>query len=194
MGMSKMLKFVAITTAICLSGVSYAFDWYADLGIARGGDKLANVELRYRDGSTDNTNINAGSGLSLSVGGVFELSDALHLQTTVGIKEDGVYASNDSAKFSRTPFDVIGFYNGDRWRLGVGGTYETHISLSGVSGPSLSIDGTTGALVEIDYKFARFVAIGLRYTQIQYDAQLGYANTPIEINGNNTSLRVLFMF
>ena len=172
-----------------------AADWYFDLAFARGGDKLADVELEYRNGDTDSTKITAGGGISFAVGGVFALSESLQLQTSAGYKEDGVHADNGSIAFKRIPLDTVLFYNGEHWRIGAGATYETHISLAGVPGPSTNINSTVGSIMEIDYKFTDFVMIGLRYTRIQYDVEVNsYYYDDVEINGNNTSLRVAFTF
>lgn len=193
MGSKKAILGVLLIT---LAAQAQAADWYFDLAFAHGGDKLADVELIYDDGDRERTKISAGGGISLAAGGVFSLSESLQLQTTIGYKEDGVHADNGSVAFKRMPLDVALFYSGDNWRFGAGGSYETHIALQGVYGPRFNFDGTLGGIIEIDYKFTDFVMMGLRYTRMQYEVDVGGwdYNERFEINGNNTSLRVAFMF
>lgn len=188
--------FSALLLGAAMCGNAQAFDWYADLAFASGGDKLAHVELVYDNGDTDSSKISAGGGISFAFGGAFELSESVQMLLAAGYKEDGVHASNGSVAFKRIPLDMALFYNGDHWRMGAGATYETQVSLAGVSGPSTQIHSSLGSILEIDYKFTDFFMLGLRYTRIQYEAEFNswYTNNRVDINGNNSSLRVAFMF
>jgi hypothetical protein len=188
---------VFFLTMCALNSMSFAEDqWYADIAFANGGDDLAEVEVEYYDGDTDNVDITAGGGVSFAFGRRFDLgADAgWQVLTTLGYKSDGVFGDDgDSAEFDRFVVDAIAVHQWQRAQLGAGLTYEFNVELDldDVNGGSQDFDNSLGYVIQVDWRATQALNIGLRYTVIEYELS---DFDGLEADGDNVSLRAGFSF
>ncbi|MCH9814682.1 MAG: hypothetical protein K0U47_12160 [Epsilonproteobacteria bacterium] len=146
-------------------------DWYVELNIGRGGDKLASIG--YTNGDT--ANLYAGGGVGFTGGILFVPKTTPELQTlvSIGYMFDSADASNGDVTFGRFPLSVIQYYVINQWRVGVGATYHMSPTLEsdgfGYSDEEVDFDNGLGALAEIDYLFPSGMIIGFRATLMEYE-------------------------
>jgi hypothetical protein len=150
-----------------------------EAGVSVGGDFNAGADtlatLQFADGSTQD--IKAGNGLLLSVGAgaIFFEGQRHRLETVldVGLKYSTMQpAQNADLSFLRVPIELLAFYRNDdaHFRVGVGGAWYAHSSLSGSGAASnLQVDFKPGlaGVVQADFLWGRGYA-GLRYTHLDY--------------------------
>lgn len=147
--------------------------WVFTTGLTAGGDDLATVEYDDGDYSVD---IEAGGLIYFGAGINYRFADSpLSIQAGLGYHFDGADADNGDASFSRIPIDVIGFYNLGNHRLGIGLTRHTNIdfekeieSFTYYEKVDTDFSDATGFVIEYNYLFSRMVALGIRYTDIDY--------------------------
>jgi len=145
-------------------------------GYDTGGDYIENVT--FKDGTPDS--IKANEGLYLG-GGVSILNDSrnVEFQGTLSYKYQAIHASNGDITWTRFPLDALLFYRWQSFRAGGGATYAMRPRLkgSGVAGDINSgADNALGAVVQADYLVGK-VAIGLRYTILEYKSAGGTARS-----------------
>jgi hypothetical protein len=189
---AKMKKLILLVTLALAPKIAFATS-IAPLftsAIEFGGDKI--VDVTYSDGST--SNIEAGRGLLLGGGLLFDLSSAsphrFEGQATLAIKWTGTKAaSNGEVDWYRFPIELLGFYHNEEknFRVGAGLTYQVGNEVKGtqaVAGAAMKFDNATGYVIEADYFVGqeKNAVIGARYTGISYKAQTSDAAT---INGNS---------
>ena len=137
-------------------------------GIDFGGDTL--VTARFSDGSS--RSIRANEGLYLG-GGVSVINEArdLELELTINYKFKTIHGSNGDIDWTSLPIDVLAFHRWSKVRLGGGLTYHLNSSVEGTgvaSGLKGDFDDALGLVLQGDYLFGEKVALGLRYTKINY--------------------------
>lgn len=144
-----------------------------------GGDKL--VDVTYSDGSK--SNIEAGRGIILAGGAVVNFTETtphtFEVQGTFGIKWTSTkQATNGEVDFYRWPLELLSFYRNteNNFRLGGGVTYQLGNELKGskdASAISTKLKNALGFVVQGDYFIgaASNMALGLRYTTIQYETE-----------------------
>jgi hypothetical protein len=146
------------------------FQFLFTLGVTSGGDKLAEIE--YEHGS--DRDIKAGGLLLFGAGFDYQFGNNWEIQSTINYQFDRADADNGDVEFERFPLDVLGFYRNGSHRFGGGITYHMNPKYSidvdnGVSG-DVDFDDALGLVVEYDYFFSQNVSLGVRYTDIEYDA------------------------
>ncbi|PCJ16450.1 MAG: hypothetical protein COB04_10865 [Gammaproteobacteria bacterium] len=145
-------------------------------GLTVGGDELVTVE--FEDG--DDGTVEAGGFLLFGAGVKYRFENSpLEVQTTVGYHFDSENAENGDVGFSRIPLDVLGFYNTGNHRFGAGITYhlnpelsmdfDSDVMVSG-NGDSIKFDNSIGLVADYNYLFGNNVAVGVRYTSIEYSS------------------------
>ncbi|MEJ2444312.1 MAG: hypothetical protein P8Y42_12775 [Exilibacterium sp.] len=149
-------------------------NWYVDFALASGGDDLAEVEVEYIGGDTGDVDITAGGGFSFAAGRSFDLSENGPWEgyVSLGYKSDGVFAiSGDNASFDRFPIDAMAFYRLGKFKIGGGVTYELNpeLDLDDTGLGSFDFDNALGVMAQFDWVVSDSVAIGLRYTAIDYE-------------------------
>jgi hypothetical protein len=147
------------------------------LGYDFGGDTV--VTALFTDGSTKS--IKANDGLFMGVGASF-LNDAKNLEAEVSItyKFQTISASNGDIHFTRFPLDALVFYRQYQFRVGGGLTYHMSPKLEGtgvVGGLNVNFQDALGGILQVDYLFGPTVAVGLRYTMLEYKATSGARGT-----------------
>jgi hypothetical protein len=133
-----------------------------------GGDKVATVV--YTDNSTQS--VNAGQGLTLSVGGHYKFSSIpLDIMATAGYKYVTTRASNANIYISRVvPALQVSYWFTDSWWVGLGPTWHTNNEFRGGQiATNLKFDTAMGATLQGGWKF-----VALSYTNIKYKDQYGF--------------------
>ena len=194
--MNKSAVVVLLSTLGLSSVASAEIDWYANVAFASGGDDLAKVEVEYYGGDTDDVDITAGGGFSLSGGGMFDLGEQTNWKgiTTLGYKFDGVSGRDgDSAEFDRFVVDALAVYQFPKVQFGAGVTYEfdLELDLKDINLGTTEFDNALGFIVQVDWRVTEMIMLGLRYTAIEYEAS---NINNVEIDGNNFSLRAGIAF
>jgi hypothetical protein len=143
------------------------------LGYDFGGDTL--VTALFTDGSTKS--IKANEGLFMGVGASI-LNGAKNLEGEVSIsyKFQTISASNGDIQFTRVPLDALFFYRQYWFRVGGGLTYHMSPKVEGsgvVGGLNVNFKDALGAILQADYLFGPTVAVGLRYTMLEYKLASG---------------------
>lgn len=147
------------------------------LGYDFGGDTLATAV--FSDGSTKS--IKANEGLFMGIGASI-LNDAGNLEgeLSVSYKFQTIDANNGSLQFTLFPLDALVFYRQYQFRVGGGLTYHVSPQVEGsgaASGLNVKYKNALGAILQGDYLFGRTVAVGLRYTMLEYEATSGAGGT-----------------
>lgn len=151
---------------------------YTQASYSMGGDVLA--KGGYTSGAT--FNLNAGSGVALSLGADYRLSDQLTIQASFGHHGDREVGTNGSVGFERQPVELTGFYAvNEQVRVGLGvrkarnaRVQATRVAV-GIPG-SGSYDSSVGVILEGQYFFEApskterkpVVGINLRLVQESY--------------------------
>jgi len=159
-------------------------------GFAMGGDDLADIEYDY--GSDDK--IEAGSGVILGIGAIFAIPDTmLDAQFSVNYHGDNANADNGDVSMERTAIDALLFYHVGPHRIGAGITRHSNIKyeqdIDYVADVNVDFDDATGFVIEYNYIFNNFFALGVRRTEIEYDAK-GFDNT---VDASHFALLIDFM-
>ncbi|PCI43222.1 MAG: hypothetical protein COB51_11815 [Moraxellaceae bacterium] len=141
-------------------------------GLTLGGDEIITVEYEEGDDGTIE-----GGGFFLFGGGVkYRLENSpLEVQATLGYHFDSENAENGDIEFTRFPIDVLGFYNTGNHRVGAGITYhlnpEFSIDIDSEFNDSIAFDNAVGFVTEYNYLFENNIAVGVRYTSIEYSPE-----------------------
>jgi len=160
-------------------------------GIDFGGDTV--VTVLFTNGSTQSIKANDGAYIG---GGVSYLSDDKTLQgeLTLAYKTDSIDASNGSVEFTRYPLEALLFYREQAFRLGGGFTYHLSPRIKGsgiVGNANVDLKDAPGAILQADYRVWRELAVGLRYTILEYKATNGFTGTA-KSNGFGITFRASF--
>lgn len=175
-------------------------DGIVSLGYDAGGDEL--IKLSFTDGKTKS--ISANEGVALAVGAVFYHDRDFNWQTqaTVGAKYRPVDATNGDAEWWSFPIEVIGFFNTNLIRFGVGATYQIapKLNTTGViSSYSVDLDNAFGLIAQVGFRPKKRggISVDLRYTKIEYsgDIIVGGERQPISnVDGSSAGVYVSFLF
>lgn len=170
----KFMKSLIVCMMLLLSFSSYAEEenessvkFTFDLGVHAGGDTL--VTAYFTDGSTEK--IEAGDGVSIAFGAIFDLTENLELATTYGYKNASINGSNGSVDWTRYPLNILFLYKMDKLRIGGGLTYHMSPKLDGDgSGSAINadFDNALGTLLDVRYFFTDTLYFGARATFIDY--------------------------
>ena len=178
-----------------------AWQWVGSAGLTLGGDTLAGGTYIN---SGDSFKIKAGGGLSLSVGGAYQVSPDWAVQSTIGYHFDSTNAKNGDITFSRMPIELLGLYSvNDKWRVGAGlrSAGSAKITTSGAASflGSEKFDNTLGQILEVQYIFggpqeanvkkAR-MAIAGRYVMEEFKAQ----HSGKTFNGNHLGVNLMVYY
>ena len=90
-----------------------------------------------------------------------------------GYHFDSVDGKNGDASFDRTFIDLLGFYHLGAHGFGIGMTHhfspELELNIDDEADGTIKFDSADGLIVEYNYFVAANYAIGVRYTDIDYD-------------------------
>ncbi len=173
----SFIRVLALGASVLGAGVAHAADVDGVLkaGFDFGGDTLVNAV--FTNGDTDS--IKANEGFFVGAGAAFfNNSRTVSTEITINWKYTGISAENGDIDFTRFPVDALVFYNFPKARLGAGATYHLNPELEGsdagtgfVGGGAgrVEYDDALGFLVQVDWRIAEKVAIGLRYTSLEYE-------------------------
>jgi len=140
-------------------------------GLEFGGDNLVKVNTTGGSGSKS---IDANDGVSVG-GGASIATDSKDIEAEVALsyKFAGIKATNGDIDWTVLPLDALVFYRLPKFRLGGGLTYHMSPKLKG-SGVVSSLNATykdaLGVVLQADYRFTQKIALGLRYTNVNYKA------------------------
>jgi outer membrane protein with beta-barrel domain len=139
-------------------------------GYDTGGDTL--VTAVFTDGSTKT--IKANEGLYLGGGvSIVPASSDLEIEVSLSYKFQTITAANGDIDFTRIPLDALVFYRFPKARLGGGLTYHMNPKVKGsgvVGGLNVKFDDALGLVLQADYRITEKMAVGARYTSIEYEA------------------------
>jgi hypothetical protein len=203
--MRILVSALAIATVFCGGNVEaqmpapardvrFAFD----LGLTGGGDKLATAT--FSNGTTES--IRAGGLVQIGGGVLWQPAGGpIALQATFNYHVDEVSASNGSLRFSRYPFEVLGYYTGlPRLRFGAGPRFvfspRLKVDIPG-DNSEISFKDTLGAVVEAGYQVASFAWVNLRLTGETYKVKAINGSTVTsnsDVSGNSIGVNVVFSF
>lgn len=163
-----------------------------------GGDKLAEYEVEYSDGDSSREKIKAGENLHFFVGAYMENREsearAYGAQLTLGWFFDSISGKNGEVTLDRFPIEVIPYVKLNKFRLGMGLTYHTNITLedNAVLNDSVDFDNAAGLVVIAEYMVAQQVGIGLRYVNIDYDLDVPGVSRSFDASHVGLGATVLF--
>jgi hypothetical protein len=110
------------------------------------------------DGST--WELSSGNGLKYALGADYRIAEKVTLQATIGKERSTVPANDADLKFSRTPIELMGFFDVSKdIRLGLGlrKSIDAKVQASGagIGFPSVGKwDSSVGGVLEAQYIFA----------------------------------------
>jgi len=181
----KMLFFVSI---LCVSTPSAA-GMFVQAGLHAGGDTLATVDFF----NADDQSIKAGGLVSGSVGYEADLSDAILMKLSAGVKFDTIDATNAEVDFIRYPLNGMIFFKTKNLHLGAGITQHLGVKLS-VDGEfgsdNVTFKDATGFVLQMDYLLNERGYLSLVLTSIDYELK----GTNESVDGNSIGVVIGYRF
>ena len=172
-------------------------------GLTYGGDKL--VTTTYSDGTT--YDIRAGNLFQYGAGLLWQPPDQrFSVQGTVNYHSDRNNAENGSARFERTPIELLTFYNGiPNWRFGGGLRWSLNPKVSshfdGVSDEGIDFQDSLGSVIEIGYRVGRASWVSGRVVFEEYQPErisrngVSYSAAGADkVNGNHVGINFTWGF
>ncbi len=160
-------------------------------GFDFGGDTI--VTAVFTNG--ERQDIKANQGLYLG-GGAVIVGDAkdweFHL--TAAYKFAFIDATNGDIEWTRIPLEALAFYRFPHVRVGGGLAYHASPKLEGsgvVGGLDIKFKNALGAVLQVDWRITENVALGGRYTAVDYDAKAP-ASGSAKSNGLGVSFSMSF--
>lgn len=140
-------------------------------GFDVGGDTM--VSVAFTNGDTEKVRANEGFYLG---GGATILDEARNMEyhVTLAYKFALVDADNGDIEWSRIPLEALVFYRFPRARVGGGLTYHVNPKLEGsgvVGGLDIEFKNALGLVLQADWLITRKIALGGRFTFLEYDAE-----------------------
>jgi hypothetical protein len=163
----------ALSTALHAAEVRPLFKGGFDFG----GDTI--VTAVFVGGETESIKANEG----FYIGGGVSILNAtrdIEMELSIAYKWALIDAENGDIDWTRVPLEALVFYRFPNVRLGGGLTLHLDPKLRGsgvVGGLSVDFDDALGVVLQADYLFGDKVSIGVRYTNIKYDAPGGASAT-----------------
>jgi Outer membrane protein beta-barrel domain len=160
-------------------------------GLDFGGDKMLTVV--FDDGDTQDIRANDGFYLGGGVA-VIDAERRMEYQLTAAVKYALIDADNGEVEWTRFPIEALAFYRFPRVRLGGGLTYHMspRIETSGAVGnPDVKFKNALGAVLQADWLITDKIALGGRYTILEYDAKGDFAGSA-KSNGIGISFSMRF--
>ena len=184
--LSAFTLLAGLATSSMAQTVTNPVSLVGGFGYGRGGDTI--VVGTYTDGSV--TNIKAGNGLDLFLGGAYRLNEKLAVQADAGYQSSTGSAVNGELTFKRLPVEVLGYFYLDKsWRMGLGARFDEHVKLSGTGVASAvqhNFNSAVGGMAEIEYLISPEVGIKFRGIKEKFKPN-GY---DITFNGNQAAILV----
>lgn len=138
--------------------------FFIGTGLTSGGDKLITVDLN--DGYE--RDINAGGLFQFAAGVDYRITEQFALQASYGYHFDTDTASDGDFKYSRSPVELMGYYQfAKNWRIGAGARYVGDAKVK-TMGRTFKFDNTTGAVIEGEYLLGNHFGFKLRYVSEKY--------------------------
>lgn len=140
-------------------------------GFDVGGDTM--VSVTFINGDTEKVRANEGFYLG---GGAAILDEARNMEyhVTLAYKVALINADNGDIEWTRIPLEVLAFYRFARARVGGGLTYHINPKLEGsgvVGGLDIEFKNALGVVLQADWLITRKIALGGRFTFLEYDAE-----------------------
>lgn len=160
-------------------------------GFDFGGDTM--VTVVFTDGETESVKANEGFYL----GGGLAIIDAdrrMEYQLTLAYKFALIDATNGDVEWTRFPLEALAFYRFPHVRVGGGLTYHINprIDSSGVIGDlDIKFKNALGFVLQADWLISDKIALGGRYTILEYDAKGAFSGTA-KSNGLGISFSINF--
>jgi hypothetical protein len=170
---NRQMKAVALLSAMAMLGAAHAADVrpLVKAGFDLGGETMVNVV--FTNGDTQKVRGNEGFYLG---GGAAIINDAKdwEYQVTAAYKFALIDAENGDVEWTRIPLEALAFYRWQRARLGGGLTYHLSPKLEGsgvVGGLNVKFKNALGVIVQSDWRITENIALGGRFTFLEYDAK-----------------------
>lgn len=182
--MQSFMRALVLTAGTLGAGAANAVDVDAVVkgGFDFGGDTI--VTAPFTNGDTET--IKANEGFFIGAGAaISNNARTVSAEITMSWKYTGIAAENGDIEFTRFPVDALLFYNFSKVRIGAGLTYHLNPEVEGsdagtafVGGGtgSVAYDDSMGTLLQVDWRIAERLALGLRYTSLEYDVPNGGAS------------------
>lgn len=187
---SSFMLLTGLTGVAQAQTIANPLSFVAGAGYGRGGDIVAIGE--YTDGSL--TNVKAGNGLEIYLGGAYRLNEQFAVQADVGYQSSTGNADNGELTFKRFPIELLGYYYlNNSWRLGAGARFDERVKLTGsgvASAANFDFDSAVGAIGEIEYLVTPEFGIKLRAVKESFKPT-GYSDT---FSGNQIALLATIYF
>lgn len=193
--LNKLIAASLISSTLALSVIAHAGNTPADdpgdthavmdLGIARGGDKVAGASFFIGGDSS----IHAGDAYYIDFGTLHRFEDShWSFKSTLGYSFAAIPRYGGNFSFRRVPLDLVEIYNIGRQHFGVGVTYHLNPRFDADGhGPDVHYNNAAGLLLQYQYR-----TFGMRYTYIRYKAW-DVPGNPV-LDGSSLGLFITFMF
>jgi hypothetical protein len=176
--MKKSLGILAVVAAAGpLSAQAAEIRPLIKAGFDAGGDTL--VTVRFTNGDTQNVRGNEGFYFG---GGAAIIDDARNMEyhVTLAYKFALIDADNGDIEWTRVPLEALAFYRFPRVRVGGGLTYHINPSLEGsgvAGGLDIQFKNALGVVLQADWLITKTIALGGRYTMLEYDAKGAFSGS-----------------
>jgi len=160
-------------------------------GFDVGGDTM--VTAVFTDGDTEKIRANEGFYLGGGIA-IIDAERSMEYHVTLAYKFALIDADNGDIEWTRFPLEALAFYRFPRVRVGGGLTYHINPRLEGsgvVGGLDVKFKHALGAVLQADWRITHTIALGARYTILEYDAKGNFTGTA-ESNGVGVTFSMNF--
>lgn len=165
--------------ALSQSSSDKSLTWIGEISAGLGGDTLAT--LNFQDGSSQD--LDAGDGVTLSVGALQHLSSSFGIKYAIGYKMSFSAADNLDVRKSAIPIDIVPYFRSGQHRLGAGLTYHMSPDFYMETFGTVDFDDATGYIVEY----------GIRGFTVAYTG-IDYSVNGFDFDASNIGIRYSFGF
>lgn len=196
---SKLALLVAFMALVPKGAFAADFHKVVSLGYDGGNDDL--IRVAFVDGET--SAVKANQGVALLLGALFYGESAeWQMQVTGGMKYRSIDSSNGGIRSTAYPVELIGFYNTDMVRFGLGATYQIDpaVKTSGVvGGHDVDLDNALGYIVQLGFRTGKRggFSVDFRYTAIEFSGEAirGGVRQPLsDVSGDSAGIYVSTIF
>ena len=171
------LTFLTLVAAAPLGAQGVEIRPLIKAGVDFGGETM--VTAVFTNGDTQEINANEGFYLG---GGAAIIDDARNMEyhVTLAYKFAVINGANGDIDWTRIPLEALVFYRFPNVRVGAGLTYHMNPQLDGsgvVGGLDVEFKDALGAVLQVDWRISRTIALGGRYTLLEYDAKGAFSGS-----------------
>ena len=187
--LSSLVSFSALAQSETTAPGAHAL---LSFGITGGGDEIG--YLTYVNGKS--VTLHAGGQVQFGAGALWQFDTMpIAASLTANYHVDRANAKDGSARFERTPVELLAFYTGaGKWRIGGGARFVSGakgvVEIGGRSA-STTFTSKTGVVVEAGYAFSPHLLVSVRGVSEKYKEEIPFGKS---YDGSHVGVNFTYQF